>query len=191
MQIYPRVALAVSILLVGVGAEQYKPKDVPVEYSASVQAVGPMGAAATNVKIHIDRFTADRDRTTLMNALRTDGYQAFLPALRQAPVVGSIAVKDQKWDLRWAHQEMRDLGQVVTVATDSPVFFSGGGRVDAKPRAGYEVAVIRIEVDTIGMGKGTFAPAAHVKPNADATGVQIDDYGGQPLPITMVTRLLR
>jgi len=171
-------------------AMQYKPTDVPVEYSATVQAVGELGAAAAYVKVHIDRFTPERDRKELVAGLKT-GYDTFLPALKKAPVVGYIEVKDKKWQLRWAHQDLRDMGQVVTVATAEPIFFAGGGRADAKPRAGYDMAVIRLDLDTIGMGKGTFASAARVKPNADATGVDIDDYGGTPMPITTVTRLIR
>jgi hypothetical protein len=183
------VLCAVSVVTLSAG--QYKPTDVPVEYSASVQAVGALGAVATSVKVHIDRFTADRDRTMLVNALKTNGYQAFLPAFKKVPVIGYIAIKDQKWDLKWAHSAVKDLGQVITVATDKPVYFAGGGAADAKPRAGYDMAVIRLDVDTIGMGKGTFATAAKVKPNADATGVEVDDYGGEPLAITSVTRILR
>ena len=180
-----------AVTTVAVSAGQYKPSTVPVEYSASVQAVGALGAVATTVQVHIDRFTAEKDRTTLVNALKTGGYAAFLPALKKAPVVGYLAVKDQKWDLRWAHQQVKDLGQTITVATDKPVYFAGGGAVDAKPREGFDMAVIRLDVDTIGLGKGTFATAAKVKPNADASGVEVDDYGGQPLQITMVSRILK
>ncbi|HJZ76220.1 MAG TPA: hypothetical protein VKE51_31005 [Vicinamibacterales bacterium] len=180
-----------AVTTVTVSARQYKPSTVPVEYSASVQAVGALGAVATTVQVHIDRFTAEKDRTTLVNALKTGGYAAFLPALKKAPVVGYLAVKDQKWDLRWAHQQVKDLGQAITVATDKPVYFAGGGAADAKPREGFDMAVIRLDVDTIGMGKGTFATAAKVKPNADASGVEVDDYGGQPLQITMVSRILK
>src|SRR5215813_6708495 len=180
-----------AVTTVTVSARQYKPSAVPVEYSASVQAVGALGAVATTVQVHIDRFTAEKDRTTLVNALKTGGYAAFLPALKKAPVVGYLAVKDQKWDLRWAHQQVKDLGQTITVATDKPVYFAGGGAVDAKPREGFDMAVIRLDVDTIGLGKGTFATAAKVKPNADASGVEVDDYGGQPLQITMVSRILK
>jgi len=183
------VALA-ALFMVGVAA-QYKPTQVPVEYSATVQAVGELGAASMIVKVHIDQFTAKEDRQTLVDALRRNGYQAFLPAFKKVPVIGYLSIKDQKWDLRWAQQEVKDLGQVVTVATSTPVYFAGGGQVDAKPRAGYEMAIMRLDVDTIGMGKGTFAPAARVKPNADASGVDIDDYGGKPLPVTMVTRLMK
>jgi hypothetical protein len=185
------VVILSALSLVSLSARQYKPTTVPVEYSATIQAVGTLGAVASAVKVHIDRFTADKDRTMLVNTLKTSGYQAFLPALKKAPIVGYITVKTQKWNLRWAHQEVKDLGQTITVATDTPVYFAGGGAADAKPREGYEMAIIRLEVDTIGMGKGLFATAARVKANANATGVEVDDYGGEPMPITMVTRLLQ
>lgn len=170
-------------------AAQHKPGDVPVDFSASAQGVGALGAVATTLKIHVDRYTADRDRTSLVAALKRDGYQAFLPAFRKVPVIGYVQIKDQKWNLRWASQQTRDVGQTVMVATDQPMFFLGGGGVNPKPRAGYELAVIRLELDTIGMGSGTLAAAARVKPNADATGVEIDDYAEEPLKLTSVTRV--
>ena len=54
------------------------------------------------------------------------------------------------------------------VVTDQPMFFVGGGAADAKPRAGYEVAVIEMTVDNVGLGKGTMTAAARVKPGGDA-----------------------
>ena len=143
------IALAVTTLTAG---GQRKPTDVPVDFSANIQVVGDLGAAATSMRVHIDKYTTDSDRTTLLNALRKNGYQAFLPAFRKLAAVGYVEIKAQKWDLRWAQQQPRELGQVITAATDQPIYFVGGGNVDAKPRAGFEMAVIRFEVDTIGMG---------------------------------------
>jgi hypothetical protein len=183
------VTACITAFAFATGAAQRKPSDVPVDFSTSVNFVGPMGAAATNLMIHIDRYTADSDRTTLVDALKQKGYDGFLPALRQAPVVGYIQVKDQKWDVRWAHQQTADLRQTVTIATDQPIYFVGGGRPDAKPRAGFDMAVIRLDVDTIGMGTGSLAPAARVKPTADGQGVQVDDYAGEPVEITSVKRI--
>jgi hypothetical protein len=179
----------IAVFALTTSAAQRKPSDVPVDFSANVQLVGPMGAAATNLMIHVDRYTSDRDRTALVDALRQKGYEGFLPVLRQAPVAGYIQIKDQKWELRWAHQQTVDLRQTVTVATDRPIYFVGGGRPDAKPREGYDMAVIRLDVDSIGMGNGSFAAAARVKPSDDGQGVQVDDYAGAPAEITSVKRI--
>jgi hypothetical protein len=191
MLILRTVALAAAVVtLVGSGvAAQRKAGDTPVDFSASVQATGALGAVATTLKIHIDHYTEDRDRTALLAALTKNGYQAFLPAFRKVPVVGYLQIKDQKWDLRWAAQQQADKRQVVTVATDKPIYFFGGGNADAKPRAGYELGVIRLDVDDIGMGKGTLSGAAKVKPSGDGKGVEVDDYAGTPVPITTVTRI--
>ena len=71
--------------------------------------------------------------------------------------------------------------------TDKPVFFVGGGRADAKPRAGYESALIQLLVDEAGSGTGTMAAAARVKPGGE-TGVRIDNYAEEPLTLMKVTR---
>jgi hypothetical protein len=188
-----KIAATASVLaltaLAPLAAGQHKPSDVPVSFSANVEAVGALGAIATSVKIHIDSYTTERDRKVLLTALRTNGYQTFLPAFRRAPIVGYVQIKEQKWNLRWAQQEETERGQTVTAATDQPIYFIGGGNPDAKPRTGYEMAVIRLDVDTLGMGTGTMAAAARVKPNADATWVTVDDYSSEPMKLTSVTRI--
>jgi hypothetical protein len=187
----PPVAAALALLAVAMGgaaAAQHKPADVPVDFSATVDLTGAAGSATAAVTIHIAEYTRDFDRNRLVAALTRNGYQTFLPALKVAPVVGSLQIADRKWDLRWAHQEQAGAVQVVTVATAQPVYFVGGGRPDAKPRTGYEMAVIRLELDAAGAGKGTVAAAARVKPSADRQSVQVDDYADTPLVITKVTR---
>ena len=67
------------------------------------------------------------------------------------------------------------------------MYFVGGGAIDAKPRDGYDVAVIQMRVEDTGLGTGTMAAAAKVKPGGD-TGVMIDDYTEQPIALTKVVR---
>jgi hypothetical protein len=67
------------------------------------------------------------------------------------------------------------------------MFFLGGSKATAKPRAGYEVGLIRMQVDKSGMGTGEMAAAARVKPGGE-TGVQVDDYADQPIKLTGVAR---
>jgi len=67
------------------------------------------------------------------------------------------------------------------------VFFLGGGRETSKPRAGYEVAVVQIQLDAKGQAKGTIATAARVRPDGDG-GVLLDDYNEQLITLTNITR---
>jgi hypothetical protein len=113
-----------------------------------------------------------------------------LTALRKAPQVGTVSFADQKWNIRWARETRHEKGRAIVVITDQPIFFVGGGRADAKPRAGYEVALIRMDVDDVGLGRGTMAAAARVRPGGDA-GVQIDDYAEKPITLTTVSRKIK
>jgi hypothetical protein len=70
---------------------------------------------------------------------------------------------------------------------DRSAVHSWGGAVDAKPRAGYEVAVIQMHMDDVGLGSGTMAAAARVKPGGE-TGVVIDDYAAEPIKLVTINR---
>jgi hypothetical protein len=73
--------------------------------------------------------------------------------------------------------------------TDKPVYFVGGGEVNAKPREGYELAVMQFEMDDAGMGQGTMAAAAKIKPGGP-NGFVIDDYAEKPIKLTSISRSL-
>jgi hypothetical protein len=163
----------------------------PETFTANLQAQGAKGgAAAATIEVDIQRYTPDADRTSVESALKTGGYPAFLTALRKSPQVGTVSFVDQKWNIRWARETRHDKGRSIVVITDQPIFFVGGGRADAKPRAGYEVALIRMDVDDVGLGRGTMAAAARVRPGGDA-GVQIDDYADKPITLTTVSRKIK
>ena len=70
------------------------------------------------------------------------------------------------------------------LGTDHPIFFIGAGAPDAKPRTGYEVAVIELDIDAAGNGTGTMAAAARVRPAPDG-GVTVDDYAAEPVKLSI------
>jgi hypothetical protein len=135
--------------------------------------------------IRIDRYTSEHARAAMTDGLKYRGYPGFLAALRDSPVVGSIQVGSQTFPIRWARQQPSGSGRTITIVTDKPVYFIGLGKPGAKPTAGYEVAVAKLDVDASGAGAGIMAAAARVKP-LDVTDVQIDDYAEVPLKLTVV-----
>ena len=70
------------------------------------------------------------------------------------------------------------------LVTDRPIFFVGGGAPDAKPKAGYELGIIELDLDAQGNGQGTMAAAARVKPAPDG-GVILDDYATAPVRLSI------
>ncbi len=99
----------------------------------------------------------------------------------------SCSAAGQPYAIRYAREKVEAGVRTIVVVTDRPVFFVGAGRADAKPRAGYEVAVLQIQLDGTGRGRGTMAGAARVRPDGDG-GVLLDDYAEEPIALTNVTR---
>jgi hypothetical protein len=179
---------ALLMLAAMVGTVLAQQSGAPEMFTANAQATAASGAsAAATVQIEVRRYTPDPDRAAVEGALKGGGYPAFLTALRKAPEVGTVSVGTQKWAIRWAREQSTATGRTIVVVTDQPMFFLGGSKANAKPRAGYEVGLIRMQVDAAGMGTGEMAAAARVKPGGE-TGVQVDDYAEQPIKLTGVAR---
>jgi hypothetical protein len=66
--------------------------------------------------------------------------------------------------VRWAREQRSgENRRTISVVTDKPVLFVGGGNVNAKPREGYDLAIIQFDIDDAGVGSGTMAAAAKIK----------------------------
>jgi hypothetical protein len=139
--------------------EQYRGAiGAPETFSAYAQVKAAPGAAAAMIQVVIQRYTPAAERTALENALETGGYPAFVSALRQASEVGYVEHGTSKFTIRYARETHTATGRRIEVVTDKPVFFLGGGAPEPKPRVGFEVAVLRMDVDGIGLGSGADEP---------------------------------
>jgi len=177
----PIAALALLLAAPQAGPETF---DVVAKASAKGAATG---AVTVPMIIQIDRYTPEHERTKMTDGLKYGGYPGFLKALRDAPAAGSLEAAGEKFVIRWARDVPSATGRTLSFVTDSPVFFQGAGKRDAKPTAGYEVAVVQLTLDKAGHGEGTMAAAARVKPGG-ATGVRIDNYADTPLKLTASVR---
>lgn len=168
------------------GAQTSGTSSAPETFSASTQIKTASGPITATIQVSIRRYTPEFDRKALEDALEHGGYASFVNALRRAPEVGSVLAGDGQFAIRYAREHKTDKGRTIVVVTDKPVFFVGGARQNAKPRAGYESALIQLQVNDGGAGTGMMAPAARVKPGGES-GVRIDNYADEPLALK-VTR---
>jgi hypothetical protein len=168
-------------------ARAQKEVSAPETFTARAETGGPDAKASANVTIQIDRYTEERDRTAMLEALRLGGYRGLLPVLREAPQVGHVEMAGRRVLLRWARQTPTEKGRTISVVTEQPLAFVGGAAVDAKPRTGFDLAFILMNVDAAGSGTGTMAAAARIRPGGP-TGVQIDDYAEKPVTLTAVRK---
>jgi hypothetical protein len=177
------VCAAVSAL-----AQSAPKATAPETFSAKARVENSAGAAIESpIQVHIERYTPDFDRTAVENGLKFNGYPGFVTALRKAPDVGYVDLNGQKTLIRWARQTPTGAGRTIVVVTEKPVYFIGGALATSKSRAGYEVALVQLQVDAKGSGAGTMAAAARVKAGGE-TGVQVDDYAEVPVKLSSVTR---
>ncbi len=187
MSVSSLVVIGVAVLTAATGVAQTSgSSNAPETFSASVQVKTASGPISATIQVHIRRYTPDFDRTALESALQHGGYASFVNALRKVPEVGMVSAGDGQFTIRLARERKTDKGRTIVVVTDKPVFFVGGARPDAKSRAGYETALIQLQVDEAGAGTGVMAAAARVKPGGEA-GVRIDNYAEEPLALK-VTR---
>jgi hypothetical protein len=159
----------------------------PEAFSATATAKSGSGSISGTVDVRITRYTPDFDRKTVEEALRLGGYQKFLIALRNAPEVGQVVLSGHTYTLRYAREKVDAGVRTLVLVTDQPVFFVGAGRTDAKPRAGFDVAVVEIQIDGTGRASGRMAAAARVRPDGNG-GVLLDDYAEELIALTNITR---
>ena len=183
-------SLLLAAPLVFAGAQPAK-STAPESFRANAEVLGVAGGAASQINIKIDKYTADADHDALVKALKDGGNAAFLAAVKKAPKVGTLTMGTRTIDIHWARTrtEGSDRRRVAFV-TDQPAYFAGAGAADAKPTAGYDLAVVEFTIDSVGLGSGTMAPAAKVKAGG-ATGVEVDDYSGKRITLTTVTRAVK
>lgn len=170
---------------------QPKLPTAPETFRAHANVANKEGAAAASyVDIQIDKYTRDADRDKMTEALKTGGYPALLTAVRNAPAVGTVTLGKEKFTIRWAREQRTgDNKRTISVVTEKPMYFVGGGSVNAKPREGYELAALQFDMDDSGMGSGTMAAAARIKPGGP-NGFVIDDYADQPIKLVSISRSL-
>jgi len=181
------VSLACIIASVALGAQTSK-NTAPESFRVNGQVTDTPGGVAATMTVQIDKYTPDDEHQTIVNALKAGDNKAFLDVLRKAPVVGALKMNNRSVAIRWARQQPQQNGnRRIAVMTESPVFFFGAGAVDAKPTEGFDVGVLEFTIDTVGLGKGTMAAAAKVKPGGP-TGIEIENYSGKRIELTTVTR---
>jgi len=173
---------------VDVAAQAKKP--VPETFNAKASVGSEAGRGDAYVTIRIDQWTPEKDIATMEKALKEGGSAGFVTELRRAPVAGRFEAGQQTSSIRWARQRDTSTGRVITIVVDKPVYFVGAGVPGAKSKEGYDVAVIRLDMDSSGVGQGSMAAAARVKPGGQ-DGVDIDAYETAPIKLLSVMKLIK
>lgn len=182
-----RMAAGVVAMMIGVAAgaaAQAGPETFRA--TATIETAG--GAKATApVTIVITRTTPANEGQALAQAFTTGGEAALRKALAGLSATGSVTIGNGKpTATRITLDRPTEKGRLLTIVTDAPILFLGGGVPGAKAKEGYGFAILDIEVDGQGNGSGTLSPAAKVKVANGA--FVVDDYASESIRLTGVTR---
>ena len=155
--------------------------------TATVKAAG--GATATApVTIVVSRKMAQAEADKLAAAFTSGGAAALRKALNGVAPTGSIKVGNgEAVATRLVIERTTDKGRLLTMVADKPILHLGAGVPGAKPKEGYDFAVLDMEVDAAGSGSGTLAPAARIRVNNGA--FVVEDYGGEQVKLAGVKKV--
>jgi hypothetical protein len=173
-----RVSMLMVVAFAGIlrGAETFSAV-------ASVKTAGGT-TATTPVSITVDRVTPDKEAETLVAAFKASGADGLRKALKGVPTTGSITLGGgAPTPTKMTIERRTDKGRLLTIVTDTPLFFLGAGQPTAKPKAGYDFAVLDLEIESTGTGSGTLAPAARITVRQGA--FVVEDYGVEAVHLTL------
>ena len=155
--------------------------------TARVKTAG--GAEATApVTITLDRRMPEAEADKLLAAFKRGGPAGLRKALAGVPPTGSVQLADgARTPARITIEFPTEKGRFITVVTDKPLLFLGAGFPGAKPKAGYDFALVDIEVDASGDGSGTLTPAAKVTVKGGA--FVVEDYAPELILLVGVKKV--
>ena len=152
-------------------------------FVATASVRGPSGTQTAPVTIVLTRFTTDQERTTVVDALKSGGTPAVVARLKAMEDVGYIEVGERRSPLKYAYARTAGSGRLITVISPTPIAHLGAGLPDAKPKAGFDLALALLDLPSSGSGTGELAPAAKVKVTG-AGAIETEDYGAEVVRLT-------
>jgi hypothetical protein len=183
---FVRTMVAVALTVTGTAGTPAPTGPETFLATATSATTGGMTATAP-VTIGIVRTTPEDEAQALVRAFVTGGETALRQALSGLAPTGSVRIGNASpTPTRITLDRPTDKGRLLTIVTDRPILFVGGGFPEAKAKDGYGFAVLDIEVDAEGNGSGTLSPAAKVKVAQGA--FVVDEYASQALRLTGVRR---
>ena len=177
--------LSGTLLLTAASLSGQGAAEVFTATAAAKTATG--GSASAPMTITIDRKMSQSEAESVAAAFKTGGAAALRKALAGIPPTGTVQLGEGKaTPTRFTIERPTGGGRLLTILTDQPLLFLGAGMPGAKPKEGYDFAVIDIEVDAKGNGSGTLAPAARLRLNQGA--FVVEDYGAEVVRLTAVKK---
>ena len=176
---------ALAVLIIAAGSASAQAGRETFKATATVKTASAATTTAP-VTITVDRKMSESEADTLKAAFTAGGAAALRKALVGVAPTGSLQLGGgAPTPTRLTIERPTDKGRLLTIVTDKPVLFLGAGVPGAKPKEGYDFAVVDLEIDATGAGSGTLAPAAKITLKQGA--FTVEDYASELVKLTGVT----
>jgi hypothetical protein len=159
-----------------------------VSYVAIADVEAPNGdKLVTHIRIVVTGTTSDEERARLIEVVKAGGSAAASPVLEQLPDLGYIEIENRLAAVKYAYSQTVDKETILVVLTSKPLAFLGSRRPEAKPVAGFDLAIATLYLDSAGRGRGELSPAAKVKVLENGL-VAVEDYAEKLVELRWVER---
>ena len=181
------LTLAAGIGLVGSGvALAAKPVEELRAFAVNMSNTSRVGGRNSGtVDITINRWTTDAERDRLVDAVKENGADGLLKALRKMDEIGHIqSAGSLGYPLRFAREvPLEGGGRRIIIGTDRRMSFL---ELRDQPRTvDYPYMVIDIRLNADGKGEGKLMTLAKITTDRDHI-VEIENYASEPVRLTSV-----
>ena len=182
------VCSVATALLLAAGPTIAQKNKVIDRYNIIAQGTGHYGlpaGRASRLELVVYRWTTADERTDIIKTLGSDDGKAVIKYLEGLDVVGRIMIPGESGvDLRYLwNVEQDDKNYVIGMSQRSLLSQPGATTGDAP----YYLAVLQLELDKEGKGKGVLAPGIHPTFHSNGT-VNIESTIASSVELTSATR---
>jgi hypothetical protein len=146
------------------------------------------GAATSQVDIHVQRYSTDKERDQLMDAFKTGGQDRLLDVLQDLPVVGYIRTPTSlRYDLHFARQvPLPEGGRKVILLTDRHMAM--WEVVNSTRSVNYPFTLIQWQLDKDGTGVGKASIATKISQGGSDDVIELENFESQPVLLNNVKK---
>lgn len=182
-------AAVATVVMIGSGLGARAADEAAHFRAFAVNFDAPLGTQASGViDIVVDRWSTQAERDQLLTALEGGGQAGLLEAIQDAPRVGYVRVPGSLGTrLYHAWREVDGDGNAkIMLVTDRPIGFAEA--IDRPRTLDYRFAVVELDVDADGAGRGTIALAAQLLEGQDEGTLRVKSWAATPVFLKNVTR---
>jgi len=129
-------------------------------------------AGDTPVTVLVQRYTSDRERKTLIEALKK-GSGSARALLMKGPDLGSVQIGEHRTAIKYVYARPAVAGRQVTAVTAVPIVMG-----DQKPpAAGYDFGLVLLDLEPSGHGRGDLVAATKIRVLEDGAFETENDNG--------------